>query len=82
MENFEDRKEDLLDNIEPVLNGFYGSERRANAKEIIRIASFFGTKTQTPVDSIPEAIDILQEIIWEDYSGCEVQGNLRTFSLS
>jgi len=82
MENIEDQKEDLLDNIEPVLTGYYGSERRANSKKIIRLAAFCGTHSQTPIDSIPEAADILQEVIWEYYDGCEVRGDLKTFSLS
>jgi hypothetical protein len=82
MKNNEDLKEDLLDNIEPVLTSFHGNERRTVTKEIARIAAFFGTKDQVPVVSVPEAAGILQEVIWELCAECEVQGDLKTFSLS
>lgn len=82
MKSFEDSREDLLDDIQEVLTRFSGSERRTLAKQIIHDAAFLGTKTQTPIDSIKEAIGIPQAVIWEFYDGCGVQADLKTFSLS
>ena len=82
MKSFEDSREDLLDDLHEVLTRFSGSERQTLAKQIIHDAAFLGTKTQTPVDSIPEAIDIIHEAILESYGDFKVKGEFEQLFLS
>ena len=82
MENLKDLKDDLLEDLEEVLTKFSESGRRRLAKQIIHDAAFFGTKTQTPVDSIPEALGIIHEAILESYGDFKVQEEFEQFYLS
>ena len=82
MENIEDQKEDLLQAIEDVLKRLSESGRRALAKEIIQEAAFWGTKTQTPVDSLEEAIGIIHEAVVESYGHFKVKGEFEQLYLS
>lgn len=82
MKSFEDSREDLLDDIQEVLTRFSGSERQTLAKRIIHDAAFLGTKTQTPVDSIPEAIALIHEAVMERYGDFKVKGEFEQFYLN
>ena len=82
MENFKDLKEDLLQDLEDVLNKLSASERRAFAKEVIHDAAFFGTKSQAPVESIPDALGIIHEVITESYGRFKTKEEFEQIYLS
>lgn len=82
MKNFEDSREDLLDDIQEVLTRFSGSERQTLAKQIIHDAAFLGTKTQTPKDSIEEAISLIHATVVEFYGDFKTRGEFEQFYLS
>ena len=82
MKSFEDSREDLLDDLHEVLTRFSGSERQVLAKQIISSAAFLGTKTQTPVDSIEEALGLIHEAVVEFYGDFKVKGEFEQLYLS
>ncbi len=83
MENFEDSKEDLLQDLEDVLTRLSGSEKQTLAKEIIHNAAYWGTQSHDWCGHAEEeAKIILQAATLDFYCGCKARVVLKQFSLN